>query len=88
MVNLIFSTLFSSRYLGRCVTHILWGNVYWLWWQVVYQPMSVIVTVFNKADVKNPLEGFGVLIPRKEQANGFFTLGMCLHILDVIQIGV
>jgi len=40
--------------------------------EVVYQPMSVIVTVFNKADVKNPLEGFGVLIPRKEQANGFF----------------
>ena len=44
----------------------------------MYQPMSVVITAFKETDVKNPLKGFGVLIPRKEQNNGFFTLGMFL----------
>jgi oxygen-dependent protoporphyrinogen oxidase len=43
--------------------------------EVVYQPMSVVVTAFKETDVKNALKGFGVLVPRKEQKNGFFTLG-------------
>ncbi|KAG0606106.1 hypothetical protein M758_9G114400 [Ceratodon purpureus] len=43
--------------------------------QVVYQPMSVVITAFKESDVKNALKGFGVLVPRKEQKNGFFTLG-------------
>lgn len=43
--------------------------------QVVYQPVSVVVTAFHKDDVKRPLDGFGVLIPSKEQGNNFGTLG-------------
>ncbi|KAL3851010.1 hypothetical protein ACJIZ3_012892 [Penstemon smallii] len=39
-----------------------------------YLPMSVIITTFKKENVKRPLEGFGVLIPSKEQKNGFKTL--------------
>ncbi|KAL3838924.1 hypothetical protein ACJIZ3_023515 [Penstemon smallii] len=41
---------------------------------VSYLPMSVIITTFKKENVKRPLEGFGVLIPSKEQKNGFKTL--------------
>ncbi|KAL8141896.1 hypothetical protein V2J09_014928 [Rumex salicifolius] len=37
-------------------------------------PLSVIITTFKKANVKRPLEGFGVLIPSKEQQNGLKTL--------------
>lgn len=43
--------------------------------EIVYQPMSVIVTAFKESDVKNSLKGFGVLVPRMEKKNGFFTLG-------------
>ncbi|KAL3829502.1 hypothetical protein ACJIZ3_018304 [Penstemon smallii] len=43
--------------------------------EVSYLPMSVIITTFKKENVKRPLEGFGVLIPSKEQKNGFKTLG-------------
>ncbi|KAK4483209.1 hypothetical protein RD792_010389 [Penstemon davidsonii] len=43
--------------------------------EVSYLPMSVIITTFKKENVKKPLEGFGVLIPSKEQKNGFKTLG-------------
>lgn len=32
-----------------------------------YPPCSVVVSVFNRADVRNPLDGFGYLIPQKEQ---------------------
>ncbi|XP_047321658.1 protoporphyrinogen oxidase, mitochondrial [Impatiens glandulifera] len=42
---------------------------------VSYLPLSVIITTFKKANVKRPLEGFGVLIPSKEQENGFKSLG-------------
>lgn len=38
-------------------------------------PVSIFITTFKKSDVKRPLEGFGVLIPSKEQKNGLRTLG-------------
>lgn len=38
-------------------------------------PLSVIITTFKKENIKQPLEGFGVLIPSKEQQNGLKTLG-------------
>ncbi|GAV64298.1 Amino_oxidase domain-containing protein [Cephalotus follicularis] len=43
--------------------------------EVSYMPMSVIITTFKKENVKRPLEGFGVLVPSKEQQNGLKTLG-------------
>lgn len=43
--------------------------------KVTYLPMSIIITAFKKQDVKHPLEGFGVLVPSKEEKNGFQTLG-------------
>lgn len=43
--------------------------------QVIYQPLSVLVMAFKKQDVKHPLDGFGVLVPSKEQVNGLQTLG-------------
>ncbi|KAG6382951.1 hypothetical protein SASPL_157320 [Salvia splendens] len=43
--------------------------------EVSYLPMSVIITTFKRENVKRPLEGFGVLIPSKEQQNGLRTLG-------------
>ncbi|KAI3474985.1 hypothetical protein Pfo_030296 [Paulownia fortunei] len=43
--------------------------------EVSYLPMSVIITTFKRESVKRPLEGFGVLIPSKEQQNGLKTLG-------------
>lgn len=41
-------------------------------------PLSVIITTFKKENVKRPLEGFGVLVPSKEQQNGLKTLGNAL----------
>nr|TKW05124.1 hypothetical protein SEVIR_7G155600v2 [Setaria viridis] len=44
--------------------------------KVNYLPLSLMVTAFKKEDVKKPLEGFGVLIPYKEQQkHGLKTLG-------------
>ncbi|XP_044504047.1 protoporphyrinogen oxidase, mitochondrial isoform X1 [Mangifera indica] len=43
--------------------------------EVSYMPLSVIITTFRKENVKKPLEGFGVLVPSKEQQNGLKTLG-------------
>ncbi|GMI86869.1 MATERNAL EFFECT EMBRYO ARREST 61 [Hibiscus trionum] len=43
--------------------------------EVSYVPLSVIITTFKKENVKKPLEGFGVLVPSKEQQNGLKTLG-------------
>ncbi|XP_061988840.1 protoporphyrinogen oxidase, mitochondrial [Rosa rugosa] len=43
--------------------------------EVTYMPLSVIITSFKKENVKRPLEGFGVLVPSKEQENGLKTLG-------------
>lgn len=38
-------------------------------------PVSVVISTFKKDKVKQPLEGFGVLVPAKEQENGLKTLG-------------
>ncbi|KAL9254764.1 Protoporphyrinogen oxidase 2-like protein [Drosera capensis] len=43
--------------------------------KVDYLPLSVIVTAFKKSNVRSPLEGFGVLIPSKEEQNGLKSLG-------------
>ncbi|XP_074301990.1 protoporphyrinogen oxidase 2-like [Silene latifolia] len=43
--------------------------------EVDYLPVSIIVTAFKKVNVERPLEGFGVLIPSKEQEKGLKTLG-------------
>ncbi|XP_024012509.1 protoporphyrinogen oxidase 2, chloroplastic/mitochondrial isoform X1 [Eutrema salsugineum] len=43
--------------------------------EIKYMPLSVIITTFTKEKVKRPLEGFGVLIPSKEEKHGFKTLG-------------
>ncbi|KAI4389697.1 hypothetical protein MLD38_001896 [Melastoma candidum] len=43
--------------------------------EVDYLPLSVVITTFRKQNVKRPLEGFGVLVPSKEQKNGLKTLG-------------
>eukprot|EP00257_Ricinus_communis_P027254 XP_025014668.1 protoporphyrinogen oxidase, mitochondrial isoform X4 [Ricinus communis] len=43
--------------------------------EVSYMPLSVVITTFKKDNVKSPLEGFGVLVPSKEQQNGLKTLG-------------
>ncbi|XP_010524268.1 PREDICTED: protoporphyrinogen oxidase 2, chloroplastic/mitochondrial [Tarenaya hassleriana] len=43
--------------------------------EVNYMPLSVIITTFRKENVKRPLEGFGVLVPSKEQKQGLNTLG-------------
>ncbi|KAH0860887.1 hypothetical protein HID58_089148 [Brassica napus] len=45
--------------------------------EIKYMPLSVIITTFTKEKVKRPLEGFGVLIPTKEQKRGFKTLDRC-----------
>ncbi|KAH9792058.1 protoporphyrinogen oxidase 2 [Citrus sinensis] len=42
--------------------------------EVIYMPLSVIITTFKKENVRRPLEGFGVLVPSKEQQNGLKTL--------------
>ncbi|OMP05582.1 putative amine oxidase, partial [Corchorus olitorius] len=47
--------------------------------EVSYMPLSVIITTFKKENVKKPLEGFGVLVPSKEQQNGLKTLGNALR---------
>jgi hypothetical protein len=53
--------------------------------QVDYVPLSLMVTAFKKEDVKRPLEGFGVLIPYKEQQNhGLKTLGRLDQILFIL----
>lgn len=43
--------------------------------EVNYMPLSVVITSFKKENVKRPLEGFGVLVPSKEQQNGLKSLG-------------
>ncbi|KAL6903604.1 hypothetical protein ACP4OV_004417 [Aristida adscensionis] len=44
--------------------------------KVDYLPLSLMVTAFKKEDVKKPLEGFGVLVPYKEQQkHGLKILG-------------
>nr|XP_043615083.1 protoporphyrinogen oxidase, mitochondrial [Erigeron canadensis]XP_043615084.1 protoporphyrinogen oxidase, mitochondrial [Erigeron canadensis]XP_043615085.1 protoporphyrinogen oxidase, mitochondrial [Erigeron canadensis] len=43
--------------------------------ELSYMPVSVIISTFKKENVKRPLEGFGMLVPAKEQENGLKTLG-------------
>ncbi|RZC74656.1 hypothetical protein C5167_050137 [Papaver somniferum] len=43
--------------------------------KITYLPLSVVITAYRKQNVKRPLEGFGVLVPTKEQQNGLKTLG-------------
>ncbi|XP_020218703.1 protoporphyrinogen oxidase 2 isoform X1 [Cajanus cajan] len=43
--------------------------------EITYVPISVMITTFKKENIKRPLEGFGVLVPSKEQQNGLKTLG-------------
>ncbi|KAI3885310.1 hypothetical protein MKW98_002702 [Papaver atlanticum] len=43
--------------------------------KITYLPLSVVITAYKKQNVKRPLEGFGVLVPSKEQQNGLKTLG-------------
>ncbi|KAK1266008.1 hypothetical protein QJS04_geneDACA016680 [Acorus gramineus] len=43
--------------------------------KVTYLPLSLIITSFKKEQIKRPLQGFGVLVPSKEQANGLKTIG-------------
>jgi protoporphyrinogen oxidase len=53
--------------------------------QVDYVPLSLMVTAFKKEDVKRPLEGFGVLIPYKEQQkHGLKTLGRLDQIVFIL----
>ncbi|GKV07932.1 hypothetical protein SLEP1_g19628 [Rubroshorea leprosula] len=53
------------------------GNVFPLDFipEISYMPLSVVITTFKKENVKRPLEGFGVLVPSREQKNGLKTLG-------------
>lgn len=46
--------------------------------QVSYLPLSLLVTAFKKENVQRPLEGFGVLVPSKEQEDGLKTIGELL----------
>ncbi|CAH9105636.1 unnamed protein product [Cuscuta epithymum] len=43
--------------------------------EIEYVPLSVMITTFKRESVKRPLEGFGVLVPSKEEQNGLKTLG-------------
>lgn len=43
--------------------------------EVDYVPLSIMITTFKRENVKRPLEGFGVLVPSKEEQNGLKTLG-------------
>lgn len=53
--------------------------------QVDYLPLSLMVTAFKKEDVKKPLEGFGALIPYKEQQkHGLKTLGRLIQLYTYI----
>lgn len=38
--------------------------------RVVYAPVSVVVLAYKKADVRHPLDGFGVLVPSGERLGG------------------
>lgn len=57
---------------------MVWIILFHVIMQMSYMPLSVIITTFKKEDVKRPLEGFGVLVPSKEQQNGLKTLGNTL----------
>lgn len=42
--------------------------------EIPYAPMAVVSSGYDRAQVRNPLRGFGVLIPRREKLNTFFSV--------------
>jgi oxygen-dependent protoporphyrinogen oxidase len=42
--------------------------------EVYYAPMAVVSTGYDRAQVRNPLKGFGLMIPRREKLNTFFNV--------------
>jgi protoporphyrinogen/coproporphyrinogen III oxidase len=42
--------------------------------EVYYAPMAVVASGYNRAQVRNPLKGFGLMIPRRENLNTFFNV--------------
>ncbi|MGA8675148.1 MAG: protoporphyrinogen oxidase [Candidatus Acidiferrales bacterium] len=42
--------------------------------EISYAPMAVVSSGYSRAQVRNPLRGFGVLIPRREKLNTFFSV--------------
>ena len=42
--------------------------------KISYAPMAVVSSGYNRAQVRHPLNGFGVLIPRREKLNTIFQV--------------
>ena len=42
--------------------------------EISYAPMAVVSSGYDRTQVRNPLGGFGVLIPRREKLNTFFNV--------------
>jgi len=42
--------------------------------EVAYAPMAVVSSGYHRAQVRNPLRGFGLMIPRREKLNTFFSV--------------
>jgi oxygen-dependent protoporphyrinogen oxidase len=42
--------------------------------EVSYAPMAVVSSGYDRAQVRNPLRGFGLMIPRREKLNTFFSV--------------
>ncbi len=42
--------------------------------EISYAPMAVVSSGYSRTQVRNPLRGFGVLIPRREKLNTFFSV--------------
>ncbi len=42
--------------------------------EVPYAPMAVVSSGYDRAQVRNPLRGFGLMIPRREKLNTFFSV--------------
>jgi oxygen-dependent protoporphyrinogen oxidase len=42
--------------------------------EISYAPMAVVSSGYDRTQVRNPLHGFGVLIPRREKLNTFFNV--------------
>jgi protoporphyrinogen/coproporphyrinogen III oxidase len=42
--------------------------------EICYAPMAVVSSGYDRAQVRNPLRGFGLMIPRRERLNTFFSV--------------
>ncbi len=42
--------------------------------EVTYAPIAVVASGHDRAQVRNPLHGFGLMIPRRERLNTFFNV--------------